>query len=500
MNNNAAIKWSSQQVAIFEWFKNGRGNLVVRARAGTGKTTTIMESVRYAKERRVLLCAFNKVIAEELTNRLKKNGATNVIAKTLHAYGFTVILKSEWNQGGNKITLSQDRGREIAKVLCGANNNPNNRIAATLVYKIASLAKGAAPHATEAQLADIACEFGFTPDESQEAAGWTLDRISHVARKAMDRAQQFDGTIDFDDMVYLPVVKGWVRPEFGLVVVDEAQDMNYSQLLLAQQACAKGGRIVVVGDDRQAIYGFRGADSNSIDRLKKELNAQEMGLTITRRCPKNVVAIAQGLVPDFEAAEDAPDGEAIQLPSHKLIDAATPGSFILSRTNAPLVSICFGLIRARKRAIIRGRDIGQGLVSIVKKLNAKSIEDFRNKLHSWSVKEISKAKDQKEHVAQAILSRVEDQYQVLSVFASEVNSVDGIITCIEQMFADDTGPAFVVCSSVHKAKGLESDDVFVINDTFYKGQNHYEEQNIEYVAVTRAKKRLFVVPNAPNAN
>ena len=62
----AGLTWSAQQLAIFDWFKNGRGNLVVKALAGTGKTSTSVHAVSLAPERRVLMCAFNKRIAVEL--------------------------------------------------------------------------------------------------------------------------------------------------------------------------------------------------------------------------------------------------------------------------------------------------------------------------------------------------------------------------------------------------------------------------------------------------
>jgi superfamily I DNA/RNA helicase len=127
--------------------------------------------------------------------------------------------------------------------------------------------------------------------------GWTVEVVADIAMKAMDYACEKDGTLDFDDMIFVPLRNGWVRAKYELVIIDEAQDMNASQLMLAMKVCKKGGRIAVVGDDRQAIYGFRGADSNSLDRLKGELVAHELGLTITYRCPKTVVAAAPGSCP-----------------------------------------------------------------------------------------------------------------------------------------------------------------------------------------------------------
>src|SRR3990172_3993029 len=67
--------WSNQQLAIFDWFRNGTGHLVVRARAGTGKTTTILEGLNHAQESKAVLVAFNKKIATELQQNADLTGA-----------------------------------------------------------------------------------------------------------------------------------------------------------------------------------------------------------------------------------------------------------------------------------------------------------------------------------------------------------------------------------------------------------------------------------------
>src|SRR5512137_30735 len=102
-----AHKWSDQQENIFGWAKEGEGNLVVRARAGTGKTTTIIEAINYAPEQSILLAAFNKKIAEELKTKLKNPKAE---AKTLHSVGCGFVYRN-W-QGAQ---LDNDRGERLAR-------------------------------------------------------------------------------------------------------------------------------------------------------------------------------------------------------------------------------------------------------------------------------------------------------------------------------------------------------------------------------------------------
>jgi superfamily I DNA/RNA helicase len=69
---------------------------------------------------------------------------------------------------------------------------------------------------------------------------------------------------------------------------------------------------------------------------------------------------------------------------------------------------------------------------------------------------------------------------------------------ISELFTDiaEQGPgAFIICSSVHRSKGLERDNVFLLEDTFLSRRSTGEEANIRYVAITRAKKTLLWVTN-----
>src|SRR4051812_38185721 len=102
-----AREWSSQQQDIFTEFKDGRSNLVIRARAGTGKTTTIIEAISYAPEEKILLAAFNKKIAEELKDKLKNPKAE---AKTLHSLGFGFVRR---NWPG--VRLDNERADKLAR-------------------------------------------------------------------------------------------------------------------------------------------------------------------------------------------------------------------------------------------------------------------------------------------------------------------------------------------------------------------------------------------------
>lgn len=491
-------QWSPQQVAIFDWFGLGHGNLVVRARAGTGKTTTILEALSYAPEKNALLCAFNKRIAEELTKNLRNPHACG---KTLHSLGFNFI-RNTWS----KVRVDEDRGFRIAREswamlrsLSGADKRSRATIAETTpdavivaLVKLTSLGKNAAPLATVSDLVDLANAYNVFPDN-----GWadevTTEELAQAALACMQRAQKRDGTVDFDDMIYLPVVLRMTRPTYDLVVVDEAQDMNPSQLMLAQAVAS--GRVCVVGDDRQAIYGFRGADSNALDNLKTELHAAELPLTVTYRCPQVVVHEAAKLVPDYTAAPSAPEGELGRITEKSMLTLAGASDFILSRTNAPLARVCLTLLRNGKRARIEGRDVSKGLVALVKRMKSESIPELMGKLATWRDRETAKLAATKRKAAEVRAEYVRDQVETLEALSDGLADTVELIGRIEELFSTASGPA-IICSTVHKAKGLETERVFVLIDTLYcngKRVDSIEEQNIHYVALTRAKRSLVLV-------
>lgn len=477
--------WSIQQNVIFDFVANGTGHGVVRARAGTGKTTTILESLRHAPAGRNLLCAFNKKIAEELTAKLVASGA-NGEAKTLHSLGYAMVMAA-WG----RVRPDTDRGFRLAEQIVSQRDGDASNAVVRVLAKLVSFAKGSAPFATHDDLFDLI--LAIDTEEANDE-GWSDDDLAAGALSIMKIAKEKDAIIDFDDMVWLPVVNGWAKGTYDLVIVDEAQDMNATQILLAQAACRKGGRIIVVGDDRQAIYGFRGADSGSIDRLKRELSATEMGLTVTYRCPRIVVEYAARLVPDYTAAPGAPKGSITSQQEDVAMAGVKIGDCVLSRKNAPLARMCLAVLRSGRKARIEGRDVGAGLVALVKKLSNKgrrSVPETMEALTNWAEATAEAFKRTNRPSAEERINFVYDQADTIREMAEGQSSISSMLTRIEGLFAVSDAPC-VVFSSIHKAKGLEWNRVFILRDTLYpkKASDNVEEQNLEYVAVTRTKRDL----------
>lgn len=508
-------EWSQQQQAIFTWCREGKGNLVVRARAGTGKTTTIVEALKHAPESDVLLCAFNKRIAKELTAKVAQSGGSAEV-KTLHGVGFSVVTRY-WE----RCQVDNRRGFDLAKEACG-DQAPDEMIAK--VQKLAGIAKGSIvgfdPNDTDLldDMIELAERFDLEPDEQWQADGWTVAKIADMAIQAMEKARhRKDGEapkIDFDDMLFLPLANNWAKPRYSLVAVDEAQDMNAAQLELALRVLHPGGRMIVIGDDRQAIYGFRGADSGALDRLKEELHAKELGLTVTYRCGRAIVASARKLVPDFEAGPNNPEGLIEKIAENQLVATAQPGDFVLSRKNAPLVAFCLKAIRAGKPARIEGKDVAAGLRAIVKRWKPKSVQALVDQIERWKERETEKAMKKGTGARDEKVAEVNDKAEILTALCDGLAAPEELLVRLDRLFGDseDNPPPQIVFSSVHKAKGLEAKRVFVLQWTLYpqraafqkrnglspeaallRAQEIQEECNLDYVAQTRAIETLVWV-------
>lgn len=493
--------WSSLQEAFFSAYVTSKRHIVVRARAGTGKTTSIVEAIlrllTLNPERSIIVCAFSKDIANELVTRFV---GFNVVVKTLHAIGLSCV-KRFWPDV--KVSFSKDRENDLAQRACGPTAPDDiKKLVATLCTK----GREIMPHATSGdELLDLAIKFECEPEAMWARDGFGIEYVCERAVKAMILAaaeKPLRTGIDGSDMIFLPVRNGWLRPMCDDVVVDEAQDMSAAQLEIAQGICR--GRITVVGDDKQAIYGFRGADSGSIDRLKNELDAIEMPLNITYRCAKSIVREAQRFVPDFEAGENNPEGVVMSLDMIKLTKEASAGDFILSRVNAPLVSVAMSLLRSGKRTRIAGRDIGAGLISLIRKMKARSVPELLKKISAWEQRELERLLarfEGKGDLSQnsTYMTRqdaIHDQAEMLVSLTDGAPSVSEVEQRITALFTDDgLGVAgMITCSSVHKSKGLEADRVYILADTLRN--NSDEERNICYVAITRAKSTLVYVSDS----
>lgn len=471
------LPWSDKQLAIVDWGVNGVGHLVVRARAGTSKTTIIIKMI------------------QEM--------GCNATARTLHSLGFS-CARSYLSR--NVQVSNGSRGKNLTNQIIPRNPSTPEPIV-RLITKLHTLARETTPHAMNpGDLIDLAYAHDMDPDPEFRNRGYTIEWVEARALEAMKLAADVKQIteIDFADMIYLPVRNRWLKPTYDAVVVDEAQDMNNAQLEIALGVVKPEGRIIIVGDDRQAIYKFRGADSGSLDRLKKALNATELPLNTTYRCGAKIVDMAKEVVPDFEAAPGIHGGEVRSITIDKLNEQVKPGDAILSRLNAPLASVAMSLIRENRRVRIAGKDIGAGLRILIQRMSRlgddATLNGMLKRLGQWVNEEVARfnALDRED-----MIGAVYDKAETIRALCDGMKTVGEVEARIDSLFSDVGGEGKILCSSVHRAKGLEWDRVFILRDTFKDssakgkgeraGNRNNEEANIKYVAITRARKELVWV-------
>jgi hypothetical protein len=477
-------RWSDEQAAIFVEAKTPNGNVVVEALAGTGKTTTIIEMFSHCPESNILYAVFGKRNQKEAEEKIKD---ARVQVKTLHSLGYSFIRRA-WAGVKPDDDVEWDRLNEVLMPFPAVGKD---RQACGMIVKLVGFLKNLyVGMPTQEEAYRVA-------EERECLAGLPAldEKIVMAAMKVLEvsMTKRADGRISFDDMVWLPAALNMVRPIFNLVVIDEAQDMNMPQLWIARNACKTGGRVIVVGDSRQAIYGFRGAVQDGMNMMRLQLRAKVLTLSTTYRCPKAVVAIAAKLVPNYKAADINPQGEVLSVGDQHMMASAKPGDVILSRLNAPLMPKALNFLRRNIPARIEGRDIGQQLIGMVRKFKASSVKDLIEKIEAWrkaTTEKLSGGRNPEKRIEQ-----INDIAATLSAIAEESPTVEHVTVRLEMLFQDSNAkgarPA-VVLSSVHKAKGLEWDKVYLLCDTFRRGKGQ-EEDNIYYVAVTRAKATLAMV-------
>ncbi len=462
------------QKALFSAVEHQDNHLVVVARAGTGKTTAILEAVkRLPPSTRVLLCAFNKSIQKELEQKAPRH----CDVRTLHSLGFGCLRRL------GKFRVDADATKKIIKTYLKREDCfVKGRMG--ILRKLVSLGKNTLTHDVEG-LQDLA--YAFDLEEGSNGAPHPAYILAVQACAILEICKQNTSIIDFDDMIWLPAVLDLKPRCYDITFVDEAQDLNACQRWMIDQTIRKNGRLVAVGDDRQAIYQFRGAGSSVLQDIKEQFDAETLPLSITYRCPKKVVEIAKRIVPDYEAADTAPEGTVKYLGREKVYEDAKPGDFVLSRTNAPLMPICLELLKQGVPAQVAGRDVGKSLIALINKSKTDEVPDLQKWLESFKDKEYNRLIPDHE-ASYGVLC---DKIDCLHAFMEGEEFTEDVAVKIDRIFSDTDTSTRVICSTVHKSKGLERKTVWILEDTFRGGST--AEDNIYYVAITRTQESLFFV-------
>jgi DNA helicase-2/ATP-dependent DNA helicase PcrA len=479
---------SEHQQRIFDFAESGTGSAIVIAVAGAGKTTTMMEMLkRLPSHLRILVLAFNKGIAEEFKKRIPDNAK----GATMHSVGYAAWCKFI----GKRLNPDENKVRSIMRDLLSSRDLA---IYGSFVAKMVSLAKSVGMTClvpdVESEWVKLATHYDISPDTEGASVEKGVELARMILKQSINEARS---VIDYDDMLFMPLIENVAFPKYDIVCVDEAQDTNGVQRALLKRMLEQpNGRLIAVGDPKQAIYGFRGADSSAMEMIKKEFGCVELYLTVSYRCPQAVVKKAQEIVPYIIAHESAPVGSVEVNPARPFRSSDS----IICRNSAQLVSLAYALIGKRIGCQILGRDIGKGLVDLINKMNAKGVDALLEKLAEYERREVDKfmAKDQTAQ-AESLRDKVTCITICIDSLSETSRTVPALIASIDGLFTDKDKGVLTLCT-VHKSKGLEWERVYILDaDKLMPSKwarldwQKEQETNLMYVAYTRAKLDLAFI-------
>lgn len=478
---------SNYQLAIFDFLEKQSSNFIVQAVAGSGKTTTCKKGLSYVpRSAQIYIGAFNKDIAEVYAN----DAPPNVTSCTFNAFGWRVCKNmmpgierkpneyKTWNILRNFVDY--DTESAIYNVFKG----PVKRLVS--LFKANCLFTRPTDDQISAMMAEFDIQIKFGGQQR------FLDTVGNVYEACL-RQQR---VLDFDDQVFMPVYLNLPMPNFDLALIDECQDLNPIQIEMILRLAKRVGS---VGDRYQAIYAFRGADTKAMETLISRTNATELPLSICYRCSKNVVRAAQKIVSHIEYWENAPEGIVDEVKKAEFRTMVQPGDFVLCRTNAPLVSECLRLIREKRKARVKGREVGDQLISTIDSINTANTDDlqvFYGLLVAHHQREMERlGRLEREDLILAL----NDTVETIKVLLEASDTLKQVRATIVELFTNTDFSNCVIFSSIHKSKGLETDRVFLLcpellpHPAAKRPTALEQERNLEYVGLTRAKRDFYRV-------
>ncbi len=516
-------------------FSRNGGNIAIQARAGSGKTRMLKIISLNLKESGVYL-VFAKKNQEEAKEKL---AGSMVEPKTTYSLGMGAIYSEARRKGVKKVVVDKNKYLNIVESWLSdvlepihrpeyetANIIPNFEEYDLLnefglcedieqLINLAQLNIFDPRRSNDEELTNICNHHGIMITVGLEALTFRL------VRYALNKGINNFGTINYSDMLWLVLMHKLRVKQYKWVLIDESQDLSPAQIKVSLMASLPGGRIISVGDDRQSIFGFAGADSNSFNNVVEQTNATVYPLPICYRCPISHIELAKNIVPDLEARQDAIQGSIRNIPEGDLVnDLVDRRALILCRVNAPIMKHAYALLKMGRKVAVFGNDLGKGLKFIVRQILGAPARGKKKKANepTFTFLELSSKmseflRTQKESLEkkyegkklQEQIDRISDRcMSVMCVAESnmESNTVSKLYQSIDAIFAC-TNPD-ILFSSVHRAKGLEHNSVYILNPEKL-GQSradnpewmNFQEQNLHYVALTRAMNELvFLTPKS----
>lgn len=486
-------KDSHYQVNVFSEVITTTKHVAIKATAGSGKTYTLVKISKLIPHgKRGLFVAFNK----HTVNELKDKVGSSFESSTMHSIGFGVIRK---HYPGN-VTLKENK--QIDFILPLLEREKNNRKKWGAIYEVDRVMKLARATMTKPEKEEIEKLLENYAIDLEEEQVSVLMRAMRNFYKYNDESS-YSLNVDFQDFIEMPVRNKEIRmPQYDYLAIDEAQDMSkLDQLFLHRLVKPMTGRKIIVGDENQAIYGFRGSSVTSFQDFANQPNTTILPLSISYRCAKKIVEEARKIYPVIEPNPEGKEG----IVRKGELKEAQDGDFVLCRNTRPLIDAFMQLIQMGKKAYIVGKEMEKGLMALLvncpdteskEEIEAYFVELLAKKVKQIENKSGKKLVNPKNHPQFSVLS---EKIEILKMLFDKFDNFSEVETFIETVFDDEERDG-IRLMTIHKSKGAECERVFIIekydgkklipSDYAVTTDQKVQERNLSFVACTRAKNEL----------
>ena len=543
------FKPSTYQQDILDFFLNNpQSNMLVNALAGSGKSTTACMLSEHSKTSDLYI-AFNASVVEEFKKKIK-NPKTKVM--TMHSLAYSIMLYNVEQESKDSGEKPKGFGSQRSKRTVSLDNFKPHKILDEEITKrygrYIEFAKRVFLKDNYVNLYNL-CRLTLTDMSSNKDVsrlindhvlflyygdeGYSAPDISEITStlKILDTKskQQFEtqGVIDFTDMLWITFNKlkydNWEVPYWALytnIYCDEVQDFSNIQLNFLKFIKRTKGRYVFIGDFHQAIYNFAGANAQAFNQIPKMFAPVEtFDLPICYRCAKSHLSrVNREYGIPILPCDNAPMGFVKTIDKNKISEYAKAGDMVISRKNKWIAEVVLDLARNGTPIFIEDKEMVEAIkrqilsskctsVGTLEKFLQKVISNYNKKLFEIVSKNAREGGHEEEHleaVAEAN-SKIDNTSFLLEILKSYLenhassDSVSKFSNFIDKLLNTTPSPNCVRLCSIHKAKGLEATNVFVLNeakinyDFRNSKEQNIQEKNLSYIATTRAKEGLYLV-------
>lgn len=509
---------SIHQKQVIDWLQADSDfrDAVVNSVAGSGKSTLLKLaadaiSASNVDIRDCLVLVFNKKNKTALVKKLDSRWQYSI--STVHSARYRVLKKY---LGVRRLEVEESKYRYLAKTLDWFNGSePKQAKAVSLsnFLKLFEFIRLTLSPLTPQALSELIEHYAL--DINKQHLAQISKRIEYLFKVGMDSAAS-EARIDHSDMLWLPVV--WQinqSPGFKFaqrVMVDEAQDMSRLQLEFVLSLAHERAKMLFVGDPVQSINGFCGADTDSFSNIQTRLQAKEFTLPVCYRCPKTHIELINKLCPEIPIVprENAPTGSirVIQewdLWSETEDSRITPGDLVIARCSSSLVDLHLKMITRGIPCNLVGSSLQQDLLNLLEEIAEQTGFEYQKFAEfSQSYLKFKQLVYQENDNGAILLLQLKDQIKAIEAIYNhfQSRSLAELASSIKQLFGSEDDQA-VLLSTVHRAKGMESERVYIAEPLtlplLWEGQKQWQEQqeqNLLYVALSRSTKNLFLIGDA----